>query len=189
MAMTRRITILVISFHVVFFLLYYGFVQRPADIRWLSYSSFFTKSRPRKLYHLIPINNGLAGARFCKTLLSSVVHEYDPIILNWEIQGDGALMQRHKVIGVYDFIVNNITAIGNNNDVIFMMDAFDIWLQQSPLALLRRYDELGSGGVVVGADKGCWPNEWDAPECQGVPESPLPNGTFGSGAEGHALSK
>jgi hypothetical protein len=43
-----------------------------------------------------------------------------------------------------------------------MMDALDIWLQQSPLALLRRYEELPGAGVVVGADKGCWPNEWDA---------------------------
>ena len=90
-----------------------------------------------------------------------------------------------------------------------MMDAFDVWLQQSPVALLRRYEELADGGVVVGADKGCWPNEWDSVcqrcpciptsnnvcgmiyqiVCQGVPESPLPIGTFGPGAEGHAQNK
>ena len=63
-------------------------------------------------------------------------------------------------LGVYDFIVNNITAI-HDNDVIFTMDALDIWLQQSPSALLRRYEELAGGGVVIGADKGCWPNEWE----------------------------
>jgi hypothetical protein len=55
-----------------------------------------------------------------------------------------------------------MTAIGDNNDLIFMMDAFDVWLQQSPLALVRRYEEMADGGVVVGADKGCWPNEWHA---------------------------
>jgi hypothetical protein len=42
------------------------------------------------------------------------------------------------------------------------MDAMDIWLQQSPLALLRRYEELNGTGVVVGGDVGCYPNDWDS---------------------------
>ena len=102
LSMTKRFTVLVVLFHVVLFALYYRFgYQGSTDIRCLPYSSFCSKSRPRKLYHLIPINRGAAGARFCKTLLSSVVHGYDTIILNWEMQGDGALMQRHKVIGTF----------------------------------------------------------------------------------------
>jgi hypothetical protein len=43
-----------------------------------------------------------------------------------------------------------------------MMDAMDIWLQQSPSALLRRYEELNGTGVVVGGDVGCYPNDWDS---------------------------
>jgi hypothetical protein len=102
LSVTKKYTVLVISFHAVLFALYYCFgYQRLTNIGFLPYSSFFTKSRPRKLYHLIPVNRAAAGARFCKTLLSSVVHGYDTIILNWEIQGDAALMQRHKVIGTF----------------------------------------------------------------------------------------
>jgi hypothetical protein len=105
MVVAKRFAVLVISFHVLF-ALYYGFgCKKSTDIGRLPSSSLPiftpTKSRPRKLYHLIPINSGLAGARFCKTLLSSVVHGYNPMILNWEIQGDGAFMQRHKVIGMF----------------------------------------------------------------------------------------
>jgi len=59
-----------------------------------------------------------------------------------------------------------------------MMDAMDIWLQQSPSALLRRYEELNGTGVVVGGDVGCYPNDWDSPECQDAPESPFPEHAF-----------
>lgn len=48
----------------------------------------------------------------------------------------------------------------NDDDLIFMMDALDVWLQQSPEALIRRYEELEED-VVIGVDKACWPNEWD----------------------------
>jgi hypothetical protein len=116
LSVTKRCTVLVITVHAVLFALYYCFgYQKSTDIGFLPYSSLFTKSRPRtrKLYHLIPVNSAAAGARFCKTLLSSVVHGYDTIILNWEIQGDGSLMQRHKVIGTF---FNHITC--NARDLI-----------------------------------------------------------------------
>jgi hypothetical protein len=57
--------------------------------------------------------------------------------------------------------MNNLTTT-DDNDIIFMMDAMDIWLQQSPLALLRRYEELNGTGVVVGGDVGCYPNDWES---------------------------
>lgn len=49
----------------------------------------------------------------------------------------------------------------NNDDVVFMMDAWDVWLQLPPQTLLERYGEYGSHMVVIGADMACWPNEWD----------------------------
>ena len=42
-----------------------------------------------------------------------------------------------------------------------MMDALDAWLQLSPQTLIERYEELGTSGVVVGAERACWPNDLD----------------------------
>ena len=46
------------------------------------------------------------------------------------------------------------------SDLVFMADALDAWFQLSPTTLIARYDELNTTGVVVGAEKTCWPNEW-----------------------------
>jgi hypothetical protein len=100
----KRLAVIAVLFHLVFFALYYHFgYQRLTDIHWLPDASFrfFTKPKPRKLYHLLPINSNIAGTRFCKTLLSSVVHGYDPLILNWELRGEVGDMQRQKVIGTF----------------------------------------------------------------------------------------
>jgi hypothetical protein len=61
------------------------------------------QQRDRKLHLLFPINAGAAKAQagpFCKTLLSAIVHGYDPIIINWDVDRDWMFMQRMKVIGV-----------------------------------------------------------------------------------------
>ncbi|KAJ7698957.1 hypothetical protein B0H17DRAFT_1049809 [Mycena rosella] len=128
--------------------------------------------RPRKLFHLLPINSGGAGPLFCKVLMSSLVHGYSPIILNWEAEGDGSYMQRLKVAGVYEFLLG--LPGSEELDVVFMTDAWDVWLQLPPAVLLERYDEYGSNMVVIGADMVCWPNDWEEPACREVPESPVP---------------
>ncbi|KAJ6534635.1 hypothetical protein DFH09DRAFT_1284142 [Mycena vulgaris] len=149
------------------------------DELWHKFSSASTDVRPRKLFHLLPINSEAAGPLFCKVLMSSLVHGYSPIILNWEAQGDGSYMQRLKVAGVYEFLFG-LTGL-QDDDVVFMMDARDVWLQLPSAVLLERYDEYGSDMVVVGADKVCWPNEWDEPACRDVPESPVPKIAYGEG--------
>ncbi|KAJ7464612.1 hypothetical protein FB451DRAFT_1264028 [Mycena latifolia] len=146
---------------------------------WYFSSGVDTSQKPRKLFHLLPINSGGAGPLFCKVLMSSLVHGYSPIILNWEAQGDGSYMQRLKVAGVYEFLLGLLGA--EENDVVFMMDARDIWLQLPPAVLLERYDELDSSKVVIGADMACWPNDLDKPACRDVPESPVPAIAYGNG--------
>jgi hypothetical protein len=60
--------------------------------------------------------------------------------------------------------LTNLTTTNENaeSDLVFMMDALDVWLQLSPTTLVGRFEELHTIGVVIGADKGCWPNEWDS---------------------------
>lgn len=80
-----------------------------------------------------------------------------------------------------------------------MMDAWDVWLQLPPQTLLERYEEYRSDAVVIGADKACWPNEWEEvspylqscspvayspqPACRAVPESPVPRIAYSEGEE------
>ncbi|KAJ6558156.1 hypothetical protein B0H19DRAFT_130125 [Mycena capillaripes] len=134
---------------------------------------FFSESdaSPRKLFHLLPINRAGSGPLFCKALMSSLVHGYSPIILNWEAEGDGSYMQRMKVAGVYEFLLDFPTL--RDRDVVFMMDALDVWLQLSPQILLERYEEFGSDMVVIGADKACWPNDWEEVSASGYSKSLL----------------
>ena len=53
----------------------------------------------------------------------------------------------------------NITDENPESDLVFMMDAHDVWCQLSPRTLIERFDELGTSGVVVGAEEicCCWP--------------------------------
>jgi len=75
--------------------------------------------------------------------------------------------------------LTNISTIDAESDLVFMVDALDVWLQLSPRTLIERFEELGTSGVVIGADKFCWPNEWESSACQDAPESTLPKGVYG----------
>ena len=58
--------------------------------------------RDRKLHLLLPIDSGAAKTHqrgFCKTLLSLLVHGYDPIIINWDVASTFLQMQRLKITG------------------------------------------------------------------------------------------
>ena len=59
------------------------------------------KHNERKLHTLFPVNSG-AGNRsveFCRTLLSALVHGYEPIVINWDAEQDAFGMQRMKATG------------------------------------------------------------------------------------------
>jgi hypothetical protein len=62
---------------------------------------------------------------------------------------------------VHDYL-KNITDKGADNDLVFMMDALDTWFQLSPQILTERFHDLGTSGVLIGADKWCYPNPLDS---------------------------
>src|ERR1700736_1035658 len=66
-------------------------ISHPAAI------PFQQRSR-RKVHLLLPVDEKAAreGSAFCKTLLSALVHGYEPIILNWHLGLDFESMQRIK---------------------------------------------------------------------------------------------
>jgi hypothetical protein len=133
---------------------------------------------------LLPINAGAArnSQGFCKTLFSALVHGYEPTVINWDVERDWEFMQRMKVTGTYEYLTN-ITDQNADADLVLMVDALDVWFQLSPRTLVERFEELGTSGVVIGAETICFPNEGDSFACQGVPESTLPKGAYSGGWE------
>jgi hypothetical protein len=63
--------------------------------------------------------------------------------------------------GVHDYL-SNITDANADTDMVLMVDAFDAWFQLSPRVLLERFDELNTTGVVVGAERICFPNQQES---------------------------
>jgi len=145
----------------------------------LSAESVPHQQRDRKLHLLLPLNSGVGtnSPHFCKTLFSAIVHGYEPTVVNWDRQGNWKDMQRGKVYGVHEYLTN-ITDPNEDTDVVFMMDAIDIWLQLSPRTLIQRFEELNTSGVVAGADKICYPNDPESTVCKGAPPSTLPKGVY-----------
>jgi hypothetical protein len=46
------------------------------------------------------------------------------------------------------------------NDLVLMVDGYDIWFQLSPTTLVERFEELSTPQVVMGVEVGCWPNDY-----------------------------
>lgn len=154
------------------------------------------------LHVLIPASH--PDANLCKTLLSAAILGYPtPTIINWNktfddpnlVEGGSHLA---KISGVKDYI----QALGSarDDDLILMIDGYDMWLQLRPQTLLDRYfeinnransrikEELGATAeknnihqdIVFSAQKRCWPWTIDDPPCYAVPESSLPRDIYGS---------
>ncbi|KAL7412095.1 hypothetical protein BDY24DRAFT_416644 [Mrakia frigida] len=112
---------------------------------------------------------------FCKTLLTTLLHDYEPLVINWGVQASGGKARQIKIKGVHEYISTNVS---DPSDLIFMIDAFDVWLQQPPSVLVDKY--LSSfPRVLIGADKRCWPPSPNPRECIDIPNSTLPTKIFG----------
>ncbi|KAM0790448.1 hypothetical protein ACM66B_003325 [Microbotryomycetes sp. NB124-2] len=128
---------------------------------------------------------------FCRTLATALVHEYEPVVINWGINLPEPYRNKAaKLSAMYQYLVHNTSA----NDLVFMVDGSDMWIQQGQAELRRRYSAIarGSGGdsattttattttdkpIIVGADKKCYP---DKRYCVGVPESTIDPLVYGN---------
>ncbi|MCJ1385313.1 hypothetical protein MMC17_008435 [Xylographa soralifera] len=169
------------------------------------------QSRDPSFHVVIPAS--ASNNRLCKTLLSSFLLNYpSPTLVNFgEIfTGDNWDNGSHagKIKGVYNFLSGNSQVY--DDDLVLVIDGFDVWFQLPPEVLVKRYHKLvqdanrrlrkqygattkhvSSEGtkksgtqiyeqsVVFGADKLCWPNAPDDPACASLPESTLPNDSYG----------
>ena len=167
----------------------------------------------RDFHLLIPASE--SNPEFCKTLLSASVLGYPaPTLINWgvETKKKGAVFEESashlaKIKGVYHFLGDSKKT--SDDDLVLIIDGYDVWFQLPPQILLERYhtlveetntrlvrrygmiseDQNGDSlaervpkyelKVLLGADKLCWPNPHEDPACVAVPFSTLPKDVYG----------
>jgi hypothetical protein len=147
-----------------------------------------------------------SNVNFCKLLLSAAVTGYpSPILLGWEGYGqyNGSESHLFKITETLAYL--DRLPPSADDDLVLILDAYDIWLQLPPDVLIERYHvaiEKGNarlkseglhgvnhGGaeikqsILFGPDKTCWPDDERRAACWAVPESTLPSDAFGPGTD------
>ncbi|KAG8624916.1 hypothetical protein KVT40_006667 [Elsinoe batatas] len=159
------------------------------------------------LFHLV-IPASHPDINLCKTLVSASILGYPkPSLLNWGINfDDPGLVEggSHvaKVTGMLEFL-NGLDG-SRGEDLVLMVDGYDIWFQLRPQLLLDRFFDINAVAdhrsnklygvsdklaprvhqkTVISSQKRCWPwNATDAP-CAAVPPSTLPAQIYGSSTD------
>ncbi|KAF4585858.1 hypothetical protein GQ602_005163 [Ophiocordyceps camponoti-floridani] len=166
----------------------------------------YPQTNQSTLHILLPATH--SDVNLCKTLLTLTMAGYpSPHIVAWGGKDDdGALRgggsHNAKITSALAF-VNDAERRrergGFDDELVLMVDAYDVWFQLPVDVLLARYrsiladDEVrvrhrmgnsyehGKIGhkVIFGAGKRCSPNQLHTLACYAVPESPLPADTHG----------
>lgn len=155
----------------------------------------------RNLHLLIPATS--SNPSFCRTTLSAALLDYPtPILINWHGKEDPKNMFASHLAKV-DTILEYLRGVSSNNDndLVLIVDGYDVWFQLRPEVLIQRYytvlqqsnerledlfdeDVLARHDikqtVIFGADKKCWPQEKGSMTCNAAPESSLPQDVYGS---------
>jgi hypothetical protein len=153
------------------------------------------------LHILIPASK--EDPNLCKVLLSAAILGYpSPVIINWDkhfvddslVEGGSHLA---KISGVEHYLASLDSS--HDDDLVLLVDGFDIWFQLRPQTLLDRYfdinrradarirTELGRAAdthnirqeIIFGCQKRCWPWTFNDPPCYAVPQSSLPSDIYG----------
>lgn len=157
---------------------------------------------PGNVHLLIPASS--KDENLCKAIVSSSILGYpSPKVLNWgKTFNDKNLVSggSHiaKISGVSQYLESLLPE--QDDDLVIMVDGYDIWFQLRPQTLIERYfdinrraderirRELGSHVVsknkisqkiIFSAQKRCWPWAEDSAPCYAVPESSLQRDVFG----------
>lgn len=112
--------------------------------------------------------------------------------------GDGAHLA--KISKTLEFL-EHLTP-EQDNDLVLMIDAYDIWFQFGPQVLLERYHRINNDAnarlkrrlghayeqatkqsIIFGAGKRCAPNDLSSIGCYPLPDSPVPMDTYGNNTD------
>ncbi|KAH6717613.1 hypothetical protein BKA61DRAFT_732070 [Leptodontidium sp. MPI-SDFR-AT-0119] len=155
------------------------------------------------LHILIPANK--RDINLCKTVASAAVLKYPiPTLVNWKknfsdpVFGNVGDSHIGKIKGVLDYL--NTLPADRDDDLVVLVDGYDIWFQLRPETLLERYFDINQRAdervqkrlgktaaktegirqsIVFSAQKKCWPRDSDDPACFAAPESSLPKDSYG----------
>lgn len=158
------------------------------------------KAASPQFHFLLPAT--ASNVNFCKLLLSAAVTGYpNPILLGWQGHGqyNGSESHLFKISETLAYLDD--LPPSSDNDLVLVLDAYDIWLQLRPDVLIKRYytaiekannrlkeegihsAEYGGAkvqqSILFGPDKICWPEDKRRAACWAVPESSLPADVFG----------
>jgi hypothetical protein len=161
-------------------------------------------TEPSQFHLLLPAT--ASNVNFCKLLLSAAVTGYpNPILLGWGGYGqyNGSESHLFKITETLAYLDRLPSSA--DDDLVLVLDAYDIWLQLPPDVLIERYHvaiEKGNarlkaqgihgadhGGaqikqsILFGPDKTCWPDDERRAACWAVPDSSLPSDAFGPGTD------
>lgn len=122
-------------------------------------------------------------------------------MLGWEGYGqyNGSESHLFKISETLAYL-NRLPSTADN-DLVLLLDAYDIWLQLPPEVLIQRYHNAIDKGnarlrlegtygahhggaqvkqsIIFGPDKTCWPNDERRAACWAVPQSSLASDAFG----------
>lgn len=159
-----------------------------------------TTAPPANLHLLVPASKG--DPNLCKVLVSAGILGYpSPVIINWNqtfnenlVEGGSHLA---KISGIHDHL--NKFEARQDDDLVLMVDGYDIWFQLRPQTLIDRYFAINRRAdertnerlkeaasrhnirqeIVFGCQKRCWPWSENDPPCYAVPQSDLPSDVYG----------
>lgn len=136
-------------------------------------------------------------------MLSSTLLRYPtPVLINWGVKEDkNDIFFGHLAkVGTILKYLNKLYSEGKQDDLVLIVDGFDIHFQLPPEVLIKRYfeankaaqkrinDQVGTinahgynlkQSVLFGQDKVCWPLGPNRPACWVVPEASYPKYAFG----------
>ncbi|KAH9818199.1 hypothetical protein Tdes44962_MAKER05393 [Teratosphaeria destructans] len=176
----------------------------------VTYSGFWSQSslefmpslngKDRHFHLVLPAT--AATTDLCKLIFSGFVTGYpEPVLLGWEGHGlyNGSESHLFKISETLAYLKTLPNSA--DDDLVLLLDAYDVWFQLRPDVLITRYFEVmrkanqrlkdegihGKGyygakikqSILFGADKACWPDDPRRAACWAVPESPLNDAAFG----------
>lgn len=154
-----------------------------------------------RLHLLIPATS--SNIDFCKLLLSAQILGWPtPILINFGATEDADPYVQHlaKVEGILNYLEQQNEVSPDTEDLVLIIDGYDIWFQLRPDVLIKRYYESNRAAhkryveqygedlvkehdirqsVIFGPDKLCWPIDFSRPACWAVPPGTLPPYAFG----------
>jgi hypothetical protein len=159
------------------------------------------KHEKGRFHLLIPATS--SGRDLCKLLLSTQILGYPtPVLINYGAAEDADPYVQHlaKVEGLLKYLEHQENANPDTEDLVLIIDGYDVWFQLRPDVLIKRFyesnkqaykrliDQYGEElvrehnmkqSVIFGPDKLCWPIDYSRPACWAVDPGNLDQYAFG----------